>query len=135
VRPAGELEKHQYGIDISLGNGETEYGGILLRGLYDLSTNKLVAKPEVTKVIINNLNLGPNMIEIKEKVVIDLNNEYFQTIRLNLAQSPYQDKLYRFITHDKKVFVNFPNKEKTLDNAALSDEAKDELRGYKRSKS
>ncbi len=64
----GELEAHQYGIDISLGNEkDVEYGGILICGLFDNQTKQVIEKPLVWRTLFNSLKVSNNTIELIDK--------------------------------------------------------------------
>lgn len=134
-RPMGEFEMHRFGIDISLGNGQTEFGGILLRGLYDEAERKTIIKSHILKTLLNNLFLGENFIQIiSEKTQWE---SVFAITRARLGnpnthnKKTYSDKPYRIIAKSQKVLANYPNKEAIIKKSSLSAFETEELLGYK----
>jgi len=133
-RPFGEFEMHRYGIDLSLGNQENvEFGGVLIRGLWDLQEDRVIKKPEVVRTIFNNFTLGNNRFElIKEKTPW---NDIFRSKRLNLGEPDedktiYFDALYKFMAKDSSLFNNYPDKETIFKNSDLSDKEINDFLGY-----
>jgi hypothetical protein len=134
-RPFGEFEIHRYGIDLSLGNQEkVEFGGFLIRGLWDFQKHRPVKKPEVVKTIFNKLTLGSNQFElIQEKTPWD---HIFRSKRLNLGEpndedkTNYFDALYKFMAKDATLFKNYPDKETIFRNADLLDKEINDFLGY-----
>lgn len=134
-RPLGEFELHRYGIDLSLGNNfGVDFGGILIRGLYDHQKNEVVKKPDVVKVIYNQIIQGSNHFGI-----VDYKtpwNEVFRSTRLNLGKADGEDKAnffdakYKFLAKNKKLFEKYPDKETILRNSELSDEEVKNVLGY-----
>lgn len=125
TRQLGEFELHRYGIDISLGQDENEeFGGILLRGLYDMDKQLTIKKSEIVKSIFNSFKLGNNNFElITEKSPWV---EVFKTTRLNLGKKAgekfdFSNKKYRFLAKSKenKLYEKYPNKEEIFRNSNL----------------
>mgnify|MGYP001201321614 CR=1 FL=1 len=135
-RPFGELEMHQYGIDLSLGNNEQEgMGGILIRGLYDLNTGERYQKSEVKQVVFNSLHIGENTIMIINRKM--LWKKTFQSKRLNLGEhsndqgkTKYKDALYRFLAFYPELFRNFKGKEQVIRESNLGEPDKTSLLDY-----
>lgn len=133
----GELEAHRYGIDISLGNKESNgKGGILICSLYDFEKTEVIHKPSVPKAIFNNLVVGKNTIEIipHETGFVRL----FQSKRLNLGSAnddenkkKFVDQKLKFLVAQKEIFEKYKNKEKIFRKSNLSQDEITELLGYK----
>jgi hypothetical protein len=134
TRPAGELELHRYGIDISLGNSETEgLGGILIRGLYCDNDSCIVNKSGVVRKIFSSFNMGKNHIEIVQEKSRWIS--VFRSRRLNLGEAKenkvdFVDKMYKFIAKDKDLFKAYPDKEWIIKNSNLSEDERTALLGY-----
>jgi len=134
-RPKGEFEVHKYGVDISLGNGADEKGGILIRGLYDEINKRAIPKANVIKAIYNQFNQGENHFAlIQEKTRW---SEIFKSKRMHLGKAEgenkerYVDTFYRFLAKDKGIFKSYPDKELILKNSNLSEKEIEELIGYR----
>ena len=134
-RPKGEFEIHRFGVDISLGDSKSEYGGILIRGLYDENNKKVIPKSHIVKELYNQFVIGKNnrFDLIKEKSQW---NDIFSTKRLNLGKADtkkekFVDKDYRFLANDMMIFKKYPNKEAIFKNSNLNDQDIEELLGYK----
>lgn len=137
-RPKGEFEIHRFGLDISLGNSKTDFGGILIRGLFDENHQRIITKSHVLKTIYNQLNQGNNrfiLIDEKSQWV-----EKFMTKRLNLGKpdkgnkQEFVDSQYRFLAKDNKIFAKYPDKEDIFRYSDLSDNDVVKILGYKLSR-
>ncbi len=134
TRPFGEFEMHRYGVDISLGNNENvEFGGVLIRGLYDLNEHRLIKKPDVVRSIFNKLVLGSNSFELITEKTPWI--EIFRSKRLNLgvpdeAKSIFFDAPYKFMTKDASIFKNYPDKEEIIKTSNLLDSEVKDFLGY-----
>lgn len=136
TRPLGDLELHKYGVDISLGNKDgIEFGGILIRGLFDIKKKLVIPKSEVVRTLYNNINIGDNRVElIEHRLPWD---DIFQTKRINLGTADNANKLifkdvrYRFLAKDKSLFASYKGKEKIFADSNLSDQEITDLLGYK----
>lgn len=131
-RGVGELEMHRYGIDISLGDiRDLGFGGILIRGLYDIAANEVVQKSAVTKTIFNKLVQGENNINI-----IDRKSErwedIFATHRMHLGdgEKDFKEAQYRFLPKNKEIFKSYNGKEAIFKNSNLTGEEVKSLLGY-----
>lgn len=134
TRPYGEFEMHRYGVDISLGNNENiGFGGVLIRGLYDLNELKPIKKPDVVRSIFNKLILGSNRFElITEKTPW---TAVFRSKRLNIgaaddAKRAFVDAPYKFMAKDVSIFRSYPDKEQIFKSSNLMESEVKDLLGY-----
>lgn len=125
---------HRYGVDISLGNNENiGFGGVLIRGLYDLNKQKPIKKPDLVRSIFNKFILGSNRFElIAEKTPW---TEVFRSKRLNLGvaddtKREFVDAPYKFMAKDASIFRDYPDKEQIFKNSDLKDREINDLLGY-----
>jgi hypothetical protein len=139
TRPFGDFELHRYGIDISLGNAKNnDFGGILIRGLYDIDKKEVLSKSKVVRSIFNKLVQGSNHFElVKEKTPW---KSTFNSKRLNLGQSDNPNKSeyinmpYKFLAKDPILFETYPDKEIILRESNLNESETKSLLGYNLSK-
>ncbi|NOQ27607.1 MAG: hypothetical protein GQ564_19770 [Bacteroidales bacterium] len=139
TRPFGDFELHRYGIDISLGNAKNnDFGGILIRGLYDIDKKEVLSKSKVVKSLFNQLVQGNNHFElVKEKTPW---KSTFNSKRLNLGQSDNPNKSeyfnmpYKYLAKDPKLFETYPDKEIILRDSNLNESEIKSLLGYNLSK-
>lgn len=139
TRPYGDFELHRYGIDISLGNAKNnDFGGILIRGLYDIDKKEVLSKSKVVRSIFNKLVQGSNHFElVKEKTPWE---STFNSKRLNLGQSDNPNKSeyinmpYKFLAKDPILFETYPDKEIILRESNLNESETKSLLGYNLSK-
>ncbi len=139
TRPFGDFELNRYGIDISLGNAKNnDFGGILIRGLYDIDNKKVLSKTKVVQSLFNHLVQGSNHFElVKEKTPWE---STFNSKRLNLGQSDNPNKKeyfnmpYKFLAQDPKLFETYPDKEMILRESNLNESEKKRLLGNNLSK-
>jgi len=138
-RPFGEFELDRYGIDISLGNTKNnDFGGILIRGLYDVDKKEILSKSKVVRSLFNQLVQGNNHFElVKEKTPWE---SVISSKRLNLGQSDspnkkeYINSPYKFLAKDKLLFETYPDKETILRESNLNESEIKKLLGYNLSK-
>jgi hypothetical protein len=135
IQPIGEFELHRYGIDISLGNEANDYGGILIRGLWDFTKEAVIKKSEVVRSLFNNLMIGDNKIELVTKSNPWL--KVFKSTRINLGspdtdsdRNVYHSALYKYMPADKAIMSKYPDKERILLNSDLSPAEISQLIGY-----
>ena len=134
-RPKGEFEIHRYGVDISLGNQPDDFGGILIRGLYDEMNEQVIPKAQVLKAVYNQFVQGDNYFGIVDKTTQW--KDIFKTKRLNLGKAKnneeqkFSDARYRFLAKDKRVFKKYPDKEKLFRQSDLSAKEIEEILDYK----
>lgn len=106
--PAGKFRFHYSGMDITLRtNDKTGYGGILIRGIQDNNSKKVVKGPllvlhEFSKAFRNINEL--NTFRLKESSAArhyQIGKEIIQKQRVNLRKpvekSEYKNSLYRFV--------------------------------------
>lgn len=135
-RKLGEFEAHRYGIDISLGNSNNSYGGILIKSL--LHETRIIPKSQIKNEIINNFQIGQNKIEISKKQN-STKTKLIQTERENLGKidvaknriEKFKKSKYRFIVYDKETIRKLKGKESFLRKSNLTDLEIKELIGYK----
>lgn len=131
----GEFVFHRYGIDISLGNNDESYGGILIRGLYDYQKHSVINKSEVVRTLFNNLNFGDNKVGLISK--LNAWSKILKSKRLNLGspgddhlKQKFYNELYKFMPADKSLLAKYPDKERILRDSNLSVSEIYELLGY-----
>ena len=140
IRPIGEFELHRYGVDLSLGNqDEVDFGGILIRGLFDIKkysycpkSECVITKSDVVRTIYNNICIGHNRFEL-----IDYKTPWtnvFQSVRINLSDDSNKEKYkkspYKYLAKDKELYLKYPKKEKIFTDSILSKEEKNNFIGY-----
>lgn len=128
---------HKYGIDVSLGKQtEDSFGGILIRGLWDIKQEHAIKKSAVVKTIFNSLSLGNNNLNIIES---NVNNweDIFRSIRLNLGQPganknklKFKDSLYKFLAKDNRIYKDYPDKETIFIDSNLNEKELRRTLGY-----
>ena len=135
-RPTGEFEAHRYGIDLSLGNQEDEFGGILICGIVNIKSNEspIYKSSHVLNTLFNKLRIGQNVFEI-----IDYENpqqEVFKSARLKLGKASTDSKkefvsaLYKYLSYSEEIFKNYKGKESVIKNSDLELDKKSKLLGY-----
>jgi hypothetical protein len=134
-RPLGELEIHDYGVDISLGNDRASgYGGILIRGLYDENAGMPIKKSNVVRLIFNRIEQGRNTININPEGTRWTNT--FCSKRLNLGdplsenKEKYYNSKYRFLAKSRDIFDGYADKENIFRFSDLDDNDVKDLLGY-----
>lgn len=135
-RKLGEFEAHKYGVDISLGNSNDSYGGILIKSL--LHETRIIPKSHIRNEIINNFQIGQNKIEINKKQN-RTEKKLIQTERENLGKiditknrdEKFKKGKYRFIIFDKKIIGKIKGKESLLRKSNLTSSQIQKLIGYK----
>ncbi len=135
-RKLGEFEAHRYGIDISLGNSDNSYGGILIKSL--LHETRIISKSQIKNEIINNFQIGHNKIEISkkqrstEKKLIQTERENLGIINVTKNRTErFKKGKYRFIVYDKETIRKLKGKESFLRKSNLAGVEIQELIGYK----
>jgi hypothetical protein len=139
TRPFGEFELHRYGIDISLGNNKNnDFGGILIRGLYDIDKEEVLSKSKVVKTIFNQLVQGSNHFELVKGKTPWVST--FNSKRLNLGQSENPNKIeyinmpYKILAKDPLLFKSYPDKEIIFRESNLNELEIKSILGYNLSK-
>lgn len=133
-RPLGEFEMHRYGIDLSLGNQENvDFGGILIRGLYDVRNKQVITKPEVVRTLFNQFIQGKNRFELIQKK--SGWEGVFRSKRLNLGEisdgkEEYFNSLYKFLAREKELFASYPDKEAIFRDSDLNETEIKGILGY-----
>lgn len=136
IRNIGELEAHRYGIDISIGNSENSYGGILIKSLLDKT--KIISKSQIKNELINNFLIRQNEITINKKQN-STEIKLIQTERENLGKidigknrtQEFKQEKYRYVVFDKEIIQKYKGKESLLRKSNLSCSEIQELIGYK----
>lgn len=135
LRPIGEFEAHRYGIDLSLGNQMIiEFGGILLCGLYDIETNKVIEKPWILRTLFNQFKRGNNQINL----ISNKNcwTETFRTKRMSLGLADTENKrlfeksFYKYLAKYGQLFKNYKGKEIIFKESELNNSEIKDLLGY-----
>ncbi len=136
LKPKGEFEAHRYGIDLSLGNQlDIEFGGILICGLYDIKTKRVLSKTEVKNTLFNQFNLGDNKFELVTSKTPW--NATFKSQRMNLGNAKsdnhtrFENSFYKFIAKDAILFKNYKGKETIFRNSDLANDEIEKMVGYK----
>lgn len=132
----GEFEAHRYGIDISLGNSNDSYGGILIKSL--LNETRIISKSQIKNEIINNFIIGQNKIEISKKQNPTKKN-LIRTERENLGKidiaknrvEKFKKEKFRFIIFDKEIIRKLKGKESLLRKSNLTNNEIQDLIGYR----
>ena len=114
---------------------ESEFGGILICGLYDLQQNTVIEKSHVLRTLFNQLSLGNNNIEI----IPNRNNwaATFKSKRMNLGVANNQNKKnfekyrYKYLAKESAIFKNYKGKETIFRESDLSEFEITEILGYK----
>jgi hypothetical protein len=136
-RPKGELEIHRFGIDLSLGKtGENGYGGVLICGLYDIMSSKLIHKPQVIRELYNQIKMGENRLEL---VAIKSRwNDVFQSRRQHLGdpgtdknKQDFVNSLYKYVAKDEGILRDYKGKEAILRTSNLREQEIEKLIKYK----
>jgi len=135
-RKLGEFEAHRYGVDISLGNFNNTYGGILIKSL--LHGTRIISKSQIKNEIINNFQIGKNEIEISKKQKLT-DVKLIQTERENLGKiditinrsEKFKKGKYRFIISDKETIRRLKGKESFLKKSNLTSNEIQDLIGYR----
>lgn len=116
----GKFFRHGTGIDLTFGNKTNIYGGILIRGLYDLDKNSYVNGPWTVLKVLSDYNTKIAFEQLNKKVKIrpGSNNidHIFLSTRFGLKEKSgdkdnYLERNYRFITG---ICPEHKYKEKTL---------------------
>lgn len=136
-RPKGELELHQFGIDISLGRiGEDGYGGILICGLYDKVKDQFIPKPQVIKELFNQIKMGANQLMLVEHK--SPFGKVFKSRRLKLGNTRnlpdkqnFVNSLYKYIAKDEGILKKYKGKEAILRSSNLTEKDIEKLIKYK----
>jgi len=136
-RPKGELEIHRFGIDLSLGKtGDDGYGGVLICGLYDLTSSKLIQKPQVIRELYNQIKMGENRLELV--AIKSPWNDVLKSRRQHLGdpgkdrnKQDFVNSLYKYVARDEKFLKEYKGKETILRSSDLNEEEIEELIKYK----
>lgn len=127
IRPKGELEIHRFGIDLSLGkSGEDGYGGVLICGLYDLTSDKPIQKPQVIRELYNQIKMGENKLELVE--IKSPWNDVIKSRRQHLGdpgndrnKQDFVNSSYKYVARDEKLLREYKGKETILRSSELSE--------------